>query len=108
MERPTEKILEMAVTEFNWAEVQVRISLPFMKETVTTAQLIDDKKLDVLMNLDMPEHLRMADGPQAMVALKEWESKNQEARDFIDWFAKGIAFDLMHFIKKELVKRRIG
>lgn len=105
--KPTDRVLiaERAVTELQFAEVEVRISLPWNKQTVTTRQLIDDRKLDTLMHLVMPEHIRMTEGPQRAMMVREWQDKNQEARDFVNWFAKGLAFDLLHFLRKEINKK---
>ncbi len=103
----SETVAEMNTTIIEYTGVEVRLSLPWAPHTITTRKAFDSRQLELLRDLEIPEEAKYSDTQQSLIALREWEQRNKEAKDFVDWLAKGIALDICHFTRKVLEGRQL-
>ena len=91
---------EIEITRFNEALVQVRVELPSMTESLTSAIIIDEDDLFVMAKIKPPEELQLLEGMAYHAALIMWEQDAIQARKAIDIVANKVALHLAHTLKQ--------
>jgi len=99
-----ERIAEMAITEWEGARIEVRISLPQIGNSLTTQRYIDSRELEELKALNPPEELDLlldTNPDMGRFELMKWQDRKEKAKNLLKAISDQISWQIGNAIAQD-------